>query len=704
LPTLRERTQRLLDFRKTIAGMPKGTQRDFTVPKGTPFVKAHVHDEATPAIINIIHETPVLAKQITDAAIDDMRVEVIGWVEKEIKWNAILSRDAGSTYSQVLLARKGTDFLELSTRSTGKTSGLEFARKQTIDAPSHKQKWSSLEAMLNHEYTVSDIKYNLEYHRGEPPSLPHPTRVTREGFEQVKLQRRYLQGVMKNRLRYQERVQWFADESRRLAGEQKEFGGTQLQDSTLWRHYWWKEIRRSIDARKRAFDPDYRMPIVARQWEQMTGRAMTPAEYEEMERQLKQMLAGMERQNYIDLRIQRENEKILSDDLFLIVGEDDPDYDLALNDVEVAEYLGLDWLDPAATPPARIDHLDEAISNKLDKYFGTSPGQVGVAAGRMETTVDNWLKGVQNNRLWRYVDDYARMHPMGAKDKREFMEAYSMDKARYEAERRNENYNMRVVHNYGQWDWRRNAKQRGDEVRRELAKARKAAKEGWRADIRDVTRDVERQVEQWRRLAATEDSFKTMHLPRARYTGPRGYAWQRGSYALRQGLPARQPSYTNQVRGFDFLRSQAKAVRQQELALPLSQTQAAGFNSAFRWQERIHQDAEKGVAQLFSNAIVRSERRFSAGFSKMNNFPSAVPHLGLTRNWAITGWDLAMTFLPPSTLYKYIGQYADLVWFLEGTITMANVEAYMMAWARGSAGVTKKVQRRKLRRSIWYGD
>jgi hypothetical protein len=71
------------------------------------------------------------------------------------------------------------------------------------------------------------------------------------------------------------------------------------------------------------------------------------------------------------------------------------------------------------------------------------------------------------------------------------------------------------------------------------------------------------------------------------------------------------------------------------------------------------------------------------------------------KEFKITQWDLLMTALPPNKMYMYMGIGADALSIAKGGFSMPNVESFLKGMAKGKAGMTKKVQRRKLRRGIW---
>ena len=48
-----------------------------------------------------------------------------------------------------------------------------------------------------------------------------------------------------------------------------------------------------------------------------------------------------------------------------------------------------------------------------------------------------------------------------------------------------------------------------------------------------------------------------------------------------------------------------------------------------------------------------------------------------------------------------IGQARDFISVLSGGFSMLNVEQWLMSFGKGKMGLTKKVQRRKMRRRIW---
>ena len=94
------------------------------------------------------------------------------------------------------------------------------------------------------------------------------------------------------------------------------------------------------------------------------------------------------------------------------------------------------------------------------------------------------------------------------------------------------------------------------------------------------------------------------------------------------------------------------------------------------------------------NVLVRSCEGVSVLGSNM-------PTLNMKRELNWTPYDIAMTLMPPSSLYAVIGQARDFTSVLSGGFSMLNVEQWLMSYGKGQFGLTKKVQRRKMRRRIW---
>ena len=75
--------------------------------------------------------------------------------------------------------------------------------------------------------------------------------------------------------------------------------------------------------------------------------------------------------------------------------------------------------------------------------------------------------------------------------------------------------------------------------------------------------------------------------------------------------------------------------------------------------------------------------------------------LDMGKEFKITTWDVLMTVMPPSGIYATIGAGFDIAGFFTGSFTGIQTDRWLMSFAKGQVGATKKVQRRKIRRGLW---
>lgn len=77
------------------------------------------------------------------------------------------------------------------------------------------------------------------------------------------------------------------------------------------------------------------------------------------------------------------------------------------------------------------------------------------------------------------------------------------------------------------------------------------------------------------------------------------------------------------------------------------------------------------------------------------------PRFDLTKEFKWSGYDTLAMYAPPSALYAVGGRLSDFTSSLEGSFGLEHLGPWFTAWGMGSMGLTKKVQRRKMRRRIW---
>lgn len=63
--------------------------------------------------------------------------------------------------------------------------------------------------------------------------------------------------------------------------------------------------------------------------------------------------------------------------------------------------------------------------------------------------------------------------------------------------------------------------------------------------------------------------------------------------------------------------------------------------------------------------------------------------------------DLGMMFIPPSAAYAKMGMARDFYSALSGSFSIPSMQSWLMAYARGKGGFSKKVWRRRIRRKLW---
>lgn len=77
------------------------------------------------------------------------------------------------------------------------------------------------------------------------------------------------------------------------------------------------------------------------------------------------------------------------------------------------------------------------------------------------------------------------------------------------------------------------------------------------------------------------------------------------------------------------------------------------------------------------------------------------PRFDLSKELQWSGYDTISMFSPPTALYAVGGRISDFTSSLEGSFGLAQLGPWFTAWGMGTVGLTKKVQRRKMRRRIW---
>lgn len=102
-----------------------------------------------------------------------------------------------------------------------------------------------------------------------------------------------------------------------------------------------------------------------------------------------------------------------------------------------------------------------------------------------------------------------------------------------------------------------------------------------------------------------------------------------------------------------------------------------------------------GVAVIMSDTLAEIKK----GLKKFKASPWV--RLNMEREMQTQTWDFISVALPPSAIYAQIGMGFDITGFMQGTFTSIRVDNWLMAFAKGQGGLTKKVQRRKMRRKLW---
>jgi len=113
----------------------------------------------------------------------------------------------------------------------------------------------------------------------------------------------------------------------------------------------------------------------------------------------------------------------------------------------------------------------------------------------------------------------------------------------------------------------------------------------------------------------------------------------------------------------------------------------------------LRRGAQSGVRKAL--AVMQRQMLTNLRVLKLKYDKARWFEINIESEFEITPFDIAMTFAPPSKAYAIMGGAVDIYGFFQGTFTNIQTDRWLMSYAKGKGGATKKVQRRKMRRKLW---